>query len=424
MARLPWHGPLFPVAGLLAERYAKALEQARGLDCPLDRFSVDRMGWSPQLAALFGEDYLGADALRSAIVLSPEQAEAPPLRRRFSYEAALIELIYLEAKPTLLHLIASEAALVELDGGLTFCRVPSDLLGITSALARIDTPSGTLDSTRDLLDLALDLGERSRLLDDGYIDQMLALVAKVGDPRRRTLPPDLHLPVGSLWADLVGAGPAYVLRPERAQPIVIAARPDPGLDPARSTVLALDDPAVIGVLLGAGFLHYRQTLDQARRRLGELEIDALLGCGEQPDADLNRRRRQIVNSPAVRQALPPLYWELDGVHKRLSNGGPLEPEQLSLEARWALALPTRDADVMGHLMARFIRYDYRLLAQHLRRDVQFQWSGYSEAKQRYLERMFPYIKQGFVQAPEAAAATEQPDEASQTAPQQEAGDPA
>ncbi|GAB4209117.1 MAG: hypothetical protein OHK0022_39680 [Roseiflexaceae bacterium] len=424
MARLPWHGPLFPVAGLLAERYAQALQQARGLDCPLDRFSVDRMGWSPQLAALFGEDYLGAEALRSAIILSPEQGEAPPLRRRFSYEAALIELIYIEAKPTLLHLIAGEAVLVELDGGLTFCNVPSDLLGITTALARIDTPSGTLDSTRDLLDLALELGERSRLLDDGYIDQMLALVAKVGDPRRRTLPPDLHLPVGSLWGDLVGAGPAYVLRPERAQPIVIAARPDPALDPARTTVLALDDPAVIGVLHGAGFLHYGRVQEQVRRRLGELEVEALLGCGELPEEDLTRRRRQIVNNPAVRQALPPLYWELDGVQKRVSHGSPLEPQQLSVEARWALSLPVREADVLGHLMARFVRYDYRLLAQHLRRDVQFQWASYSQAKRRYLERMFPYIKQGFVQAPEVAVAPEQPDEASQTAPQQEAGDPA
>lgn len=424
MARLPWHGPLFPVAGLLAERYAQALKQARGLDCPLDHFSIDRMGWSPQLAALFGEDYLGAEALRNAIILSPEQAEAPPLRRRFSYEAALIELVYIEAKPTLLHLIADEAALVELDAGLTFCRVPSDLLGISSALARIDTPSGTLDSTRDLLDLALNLGERSRLLDDGYIDQMLALVAKVGDPRRRSLPPDLHLPLGSIWGDLVGAGPVYLLRPERAQPLVIAARPDPALDPARTTVLALDDPAVIGVLHGAGFLHYGRVLEQTRRRLGELEVEALLECDELPDADLTRRRRQIINSPSVRQALPPLYWELDGLQKHLTHGSPLEPQQLSLEARWALSLPVREADVLGHLLARFVRYDYRLLAQHLRRDVQFQWVNYSAAKRRYLERMFPYIKQGFVQAPEATAAPEQANEASQMAPQQEAGDPA
>jgi len=423
MARLPWHGPLFPVASHLAKRYAQALKAARGIDCPLERFSIDRMGWSPQIAALLGEDYLGAEALRSAIILSPDQAEAPPVRRRFSYEAALIELVYLEARPTLLDLIEHEPVLAELDGGLTFCRVPSDLLVLNEAIARVDTPQGTLDHSRDLLDLARGLGERARLLDDGYIDQMLALVAKVGDPRRRRFPPELRLPVGSLWAELAGSGPAYVLRPAKGQPIVIAARPDPGLDPARATVLALDDPAVVGVLHGAGFLHYTHLEQQVRRRLDELEVDSLLSLGEQPEQG-QARRRQLSKRADIRQVLPPLYWELDGVQKRLAGGSPLEPQRLSTEARWALSLPVREADVLGHLMARFVRYDYRLLVQHLRRDVQFQWASYSEAKRRYLEREFPYMTQGFVRAPEVSAAAEEPSAVSQTAPPQEAGESA
>lgn len=423
MARLPWHGPLFPVGQHLAQRYAAALKAARGLECPLERFSIDRMGWSPQIAAILGEDYMGAEALRSAIILSPDQAEAPPLRRRFSYEAALIELVYLEARATLLDLIEHEPVLAELDGGITFCRVPSDLLLLREALARIDTPQSTLDQSRDLIELGRGLGERARLLDDGYIDQMLALVANVGDPRRRRFPPGLHLPVGSFWADLEGAGPAYVLRSEPGLPIVIAARPDPGLDPARATVLALDDPAVIGVLHGAGLLHYSRVEQQVRRRLDELEVDTLLSLGEQPEQG-QARRRQIARRGDMRQALPPLYWELDHVQKRLAGGSPLDPQRLSAEARWALSLPVREADVLGHLMARFVRYDYRLLVQHLRRDVQFQWANYSDAKRRYLEREFPYMTQGFVGAADLPAAPAQPPVASQPAPSQEAGESA
>src|SRR5689334_331316 len=91
MSKLPWHGPLFQVKGHLADRYALALKQVAKLDCPLAEFSIDRLGWSPQLAAQLGEDYLGAAALRYAIILSPDQAAAPPIHRRFSYEAALAE---------------------------------------------------------------------------------------------------------------------------------------------------------------------------------------------------------------------------------------------------------------------------------------------------------------------------------------------
>src|ERR1700712_5937150 len=101
MSKLPWDGPLFPVKGHMAERYALALKQIAKLDCPLAEFSVDRMGWSPQLAAKLGDDYLGGAALRYAIILTPDQSAAPPIYRRFSYEAALIEQVYLGARATL-----------------------------------------------------------------------------------------------------------------------------------------------------------------------------------------------------------------------------------------------------------------------------------------------------------------------------------
>ncbi len=96
MSKLPLDGPLFPVKGQLAERYALALNHVAKLDCPLKEFGVDRMGWSPQLAATLGEDYLGADVLCDYLVA--DQSAAPPLRRRFSYEAALIEDLYLGAR--------------------------------------------------------------------------------------------------------------------------------------------------------------------------------------------------------------------------------------------------------------------------------------------------------------------------------------
>ena len=61
--------------------------------------------------------------------------------------------------------------------------------------------------------------------------------------------------------------------------------------------------------------------------------------------------------------------------------------------------------VVGHLLTRFVRYDYRLMAHHHRRNVQAEWGRYSEAKRRYLETTFPYMTQGFVRTTEASAAT-------------------
>ncbi|HJZ49429.1 MAG TPA: DUF6638 family protein [Roseiflexaceae bacterium] len=401
MSKLPWHGPLFPVKGHLAERYALALKHIAKRDCPLQEFNVDRLGWSPQLAAKLGDDYLGDAALRYAIILSPDQSAAPPVHRRFSYEAALIEEVYLQARPALLNLVEYEPVVVEIDGGITFCRVAGDLLGIHAALARVDTPRATLAHTRELLELGHGLGDKVRLLDDGYIDQMLALVKEVGDPRRRPLPPGIRVAIGSLWGDVDGS--AYVLRPPPGSPrpiLLIATRPSKVGRGMAVTPLELDEPRVVDVLCEEGFLHYHNAPMLLPKRLGELEIDALLASDEgAPAADGTARRRQLAGSTAAQAALPPLYWELDSLEKRLGSGGALDPADLSVEARWALATPAREPDVVGHLLARFVRYDYRLLVHHHRRIVEAEWSRYSDAKRRYLAATFPYMIQGFVHPP-------------------------
>ncbi len=421
MAKLPWDGPLFPVKAHMAERYAAALKHARGLECTLTEFGVDRMGWSPQIAATLGEDYLGDEALRYAIILSPDQATAPPLRRRFSYEAALIEKVYLEAREALLTLVEGEPVVVEMDNGLTFCRNSVDVLGIQAVVARIDTPRDTLAKTRTLLELSQGLAEKSRLLDESYIDRMLELVKVVGDPRRRQLPPGIRLPnagrlLGSLWAEV--AGPVYVLRSPAQKPgetLVVAARPDEALRQFPVVPLELGDPLVVDIFHQEGLLHYNNVVTLLRKRLGELEIEALLAAGVAPAVDATARRRQFGGAPAAQAALPQLYWELDAEQKRQAAGAPFDPVRLSAEARWALSTPARDAEVVGHLLARFVRYDYRMMALHHRRIIRAEWGRYSEAKRRYLETMFPYMTQGFGDQPETLPANKQSVEASPAA---------
>src|SRR5262249_44377099 len=162
----------------------------------------------------------------------------------------------------------------------------------------------------------------------------------------------------------------------------------------------LDEQRVVDMLHKEGFLTYANAPVLLRKRLGELEVEALLGAGdEQPAAEGAARRRQLASNAAIQSALPPLYWELDAEQKRVASGGALELARLSVEARWALSTPARDPDVVGHLQARFVRYDYRLMAHHHRRIIGAEWGRYSAAKRRYLQATFPYMIQGFVGRP-------------------------
>lgn len=400
MSRLPWDGPLFLVKGHLADRYNQALEHCVKLSSPLTEFTIDRMGWSPQLAATLGEDYLGGDALRYAIILSPDQVSAPPVRRRFSYEAEVIEQVYLDARATLLSLVEYEPVVVEMDNGLVFCRTAGDILGINSVTPRIDTPRATLVQSRTLLELGTGLSEKARLLDEQYIEQMLALATQVGDPRKRVLPPALQIQVHSLWGEV--AGTTYILRPPAGAAtniLLIATRIGRLAAGAGVTALEIDDPHVVNVLLQQGYIHYANVRMLLPKRLAELETEALLAIGEAaPARDGTARRRQLASNPSVRSALPSLYWELDALQKQLgssANGG-IDPARLSVEARWALATPACEAEVVGHLIARFVRFSHPMMALHHRRILGAEWARYSEAKRRYLSTTFPYMVQGFI----------------------------
>lgn len=389
----PWAGALFNVSGKLAARYAEALKSACGRECPLNEFQVDRLGWSPQLAALLGRDYLACDALRYAIILSPDQGEAPLLMRRFSYEAALAGQVYQAARPTLLNLIEHEPVIVELDNGLSFCRGVTDVLAIKRIEACLRTPRETLSKTGQLLGLAEGLRREARLLDDAYIGQMLALVKEVGDPERRPLPPPLLAEADSLWADL--DSPIYVLRGtdrRQAAPIVITIRPDlvPRDLPCTPAELA---PELVDMLHALGYLNYLSSEAAFEGRIEELERDALLGAGMQFSAGKRERRRQLTQTAEVKGLLPPIYWELDSELKRLQAGGSFNPQRLSVEGRWAVSAPARAHAVIVHLLARFVRYDYRLLAAHHARSVQAEWPRYSAAKRNYLAEQFPLLAQ-------------------------------
>ena len=390
----------------MVERYAVALKTACGLECPLSAFSVDRAGWSPQLAAVLGHDYLGADAMRQAIILSPDQANAPLIGRRFSYEAALLERVYLEARPTLLNLIEQEAVIIELDPGLVACRTAADVAAIAQVNVAWNTARNTLGKTAALLELGSKLGEQSHLLDAGYLDRMLALVADVGDPRERVLPPGLGLAVAALWAEV--AGGTYVLRMPRTparSTLIIAGTLDAATEQLPGTALALDDIQVVDALHTAGWLRYVRTPELLGKRLAELERDALLNADEaNPAVKAADRRRQFSRNAAAQAALSPVYWELDAEAKRFQANLPWEPQRLSPAARWALSTPTRAADVVMHLLARFVPYDYALFAHHHRRRIETEWGTYTPAKQRYLETAIPQLAQGFV-ATNAAPAT-------------------
>ncbi|NOK63849.1 MAG: hypothetical protein GFH27_549357n16 [Chloroflexi bacterium AL-W] len=395
MTRHPRNESLLRVRGHLTERYAQALHHIRNLDCPLDEFDIDRLGWSPQLAALLGNDYLGNNALRYAIILSTDQATVPVLYQRFSYEAPLIEKVYRDARPTLLNLIEHESVVVEFDNGLTFCHNAVDVLGIQSVKVRIETPSQILTKSSELLELAGGLNEQARLLNEHYIDKMLALAQDIGDPRRRPIPPRLQRTIGSLWAEVDGA--VYVFRPHTGQkqdPIVVATRPDI-LHDLPVVALEIGDPLVVGALHNGGFLRYSPESALLKRRLNNLILDTLLTANEPGiAATATAQRRQLERSSKAQAMLPKVYWELNTLQQHLAAGGSFDPSRLSVEAKWALSAPNRSITVASNLLARFVRYDYVLQTHRQWRHLQAEWDRYSPAKQHYLTQSFPQLVVG------------------------------
>ena len=177
----------------LVERYNKAL-QAFGLpQTELQRFEIDRSGFSPQVADELGDPlYLDPNEVnRRFIILTPEQIDLPVVHTAFSNTSQLIFEFMVANQRAINALTIKDVIYGEIEDSVSKVEDIEDLLSIHQVEFRVL-------SAEDVLGKAAELGtltDRLKLEPDAWRDDAMLLrmveLAKIcGDIRENALVPD------------------------------------------------------------------------------------------------------------------------------------------------------------------------------------------------------------------------------------------
>ena len=95
-------GALVPLSGAVAKRYNKCLAMLGVSPTSLNRFSVDAMGWSPEIAEEKKDNYylnIG-EANANAIIISPSQKDMPVHMPSHSFDRDLMNAVFRSLRKT------------------------------------------------------------------------------------------------------------------------------------------------------------------------------------------------------------------------------------------------------------------------------------------------------------------------------------
>lgn len=206
----------------LVQRYNKALAGFGLPPVTLERFRIDMMGFSPEVAQALGDlDYLDPLKVnRRFIILTPEQERLPLAHSSFSNTGALMHRFF-EANARALHAITiKDAVYGEIEDSVAAVDTLDDLLSINEVRFRVLSADDLLGKAADLRGLVDRLvAEDDLWRDDETLNRMVELARVTGDIRQNALVPDqLVFRHEAFWANHFGG--VYVFLDEKTATVI------------------------------------------------------------------------------------------------------------------------------------------------------------------------------------------------------------
>lgn len=206
----------------LIERYNKALAGFGLPTVSLERFRIDMVGFSPDVAAALSDmDYLDPMKVnRRFIILTPEQERLPLAHSSFSNTSALMHRFF-EANARALHAITiKDAVYGEIEDSVAVVDSLDDLLSINEVRFRVLSAEDVLGKASELRGLVDRLvAEEALWRDDQVLNRMVELARVTGDIRQNALVPDqLVFRHEAFWANHFGG--VYVFLDEKSTTVI------------------------------------------------------------------------------------------------------------------------------------------------------------------------------------------------------------
>lgn len=206
-------GALVPVSGALAVRYNGCLAMLGVSPTKLESFSIDAMGWSPEISEEKKELYylnIG-EANSNAIIITPAQKNKPVHRPFHSFDRNIMTAIFAAYEREIRDITKDAALCVHLDQHIDAYYEPFDLLRYKKLSVSFKLLNDLDQKKKEQQNLVDTFYEGNHFIDRNLHHQLLDSAKKYGDLRGRKLNLEpITLPINSFYTKAFGG--IFVLR--------------------------------------------------------------------------------------------------------------------------------------------------------------------------------------------------------------------
>ncbi len=204
---------LVPVSGSLARRYNGCLELLGIAPTSLERFHVDGLGWSPEIAEeKNARHYLNpSEANTHAIIVSPQQEDKPVYYPFHSFDENVMTAVFAAYRREIRDITKDSALCLDIDQFMDSYFEPLDLLRYQKVEVRFQLLHNLQKKQEEQEELVRKFQEGNHFIDTQLHQALLHSAQTYGDLRDRKLELEpLHLQVRSFYTKAFGG--VFLLR--------------------------------------------------------------------------------------------------------------------------------------------------------------------------------------------------------------------
>ncbi|ARV13772.1 DUF6638 family protein [Polaribacter sp. SA4-12] len=209
------------ISGKLVERYNKCLLKLGFTETKLDKFSIDGIGWSPEIAEEKREVFYlnNGEANTHAIIITPKQKGLPVYNPFHSFDAALMKEVFKKHEKTINDITRDSAICIEFDQKIDVFYEPLDVLRYKDIVIKFHLIDNLDKAKKEQLKLVEVFNYEDNFIDEEIHQQLLSSAKKYGDLRERNLNiEEITFTSDSFYTKAFGG--VYLLR-DLATPILI-----------------------------------------------------------------------------------------------------------------------------------------------------------------------------------------------------------
>lgn len=180
---------LISVNGKLVERYNKCLEKLGFSKTALTSFSIDGLGWSPEIAEEKKEQFYlnNGEANTHAIIISPLQKSLPIYNPFHSFDKELMKVVFKKHGDFIKDITRDSAICLDFDQKIDVFYEPLDVLKYKDIVIKFHLINNLNKAKENQLKLVHTFNLDNNFIDENIHKQLLASAKKYGDLRERNL---------------------------------------------------------------------------------------------------------------------------------------------------------------------------------------------------------------------------------------------